>query len=297
MRRWLTPAALIGLMLLSAVGTHKVQQSVDVLRRANAVDTKYTFLPSPEAMGVVSMGFDIMMADVMWIRTVLQFVDVSDAGGQQGLRWLHAMLDTVIHLDPRWRTTYFYGGSMLRVLGDIEGSDRIFGRGKEALPADHYFPFSLAMNAYLYHHDTDTAVAHLVHAADLPSAPRWYRTAVGAFIHKSGQRRTALRYLKEQAASASTDKERIFLQNKYRTVLHEELASQLEDRRRTWESDNGRALPGLEVLGQLPPDPYGTQWILAYDGAIRSQHMDTVVASREKLDERSMLTRRWLRAK
>jgi len=186
---------------------------------------------------------------------------------------------------------------MLRVLKDIKGSDRIFQAGRTALPDDHYFPFSLAMNAYLYRGDHEAAVAYLTEAADKPKAPRWYRTAVGAFIHKSGQRRTAIRYLKEQIEQATSEKERVFLVNKYRTLIHEELASNLEDRRKAWEAENGRPLRNLSDLGQLPPEPYESEWIIALDGAIRSKYMDSVVAEREKLNERSMLTRRWLRAK
>ena len=287
----------VGVAMAAFVGTHQVQRWVDPIRRARVIDTQYTVLPSPEVTRVASMGYHTMVADLMWIQTILQFVDVIDSGGKRGLRWLHTMLDTVIHLDPRWRTTYFYGGSMLRVLKDIEGSDRIFRAGKEALPDDHHFPFSLGMNAYLYRGDHEGAVAMLTEAAALPSAPRWYSTAVGAFIHKSGQRRTAIRYLKEQMQAVSSDKERVILANKYRTLVHEEMASNLEDQRAEWQKANGRPLKALADLGELPPEPFGTEWIIGLDGQVRSRHMEEVVARRERLSERSMLTRRWLRAK
>jgi hypothetical protein len=297
MRSWNRPLVFIGIALLAFTGTHQIQRSVDPVRRARAVDTQYTFLPSPETTHVASLGYHTMVADLMWIRAVLQFVDIIDSGGQEGLRWLHAMLDTVIRLDPRWRTTYFYGGSMLRVLKDVEGSDRIFAAGMAALPEDHHFPFSLAMNAYLYRDDPLTAVRYLMHASDLPNAPAWYPTAVGAFIHKSGQRRTAIRYLKEQIEVSQSERERTFLSNKYLSLVHDEIASTLEGRRKEWEAAQGRPLVDLGALGELPPDPYKADWIIAMDGEIRSRHMDVVVARREKLSERSMLTHRWLRAK
>jgi hypothetical protein len=297
MRSWYRPLVFIGIALVAFIGTHQVQRAVDPVRRARAVDTQYTYLPSPETTHVASLGYHIMVADLMWIRAVLQFVDIIDSGGQQGLRWLHTMLDTVIRLDPRWRTTYFYGGSMLRVLKDVEGSDRIFSAGMAALPEDHHFPFSLAMNAYLYRDDPLTAVKYLIQASECPNAPAWYTTAVGGFIHKSGQRRTAIRYLKEQIEASGSDRERTFLSNKYVSLVHDEIASTLEDRRKQWEAAQGRPLVDLSALGDLPPDPYKKDWIIANDGAIRSQHMDGVVARREKLSERSMLTHRWLRAK
>ena len=94
-----------------------------------------------------------------------------------------------------------------------------------------------------------------------------------------------------------TDQERLFLANKYRTLLHEELSAGLEDRRKVWEAERGGTLADLADLGVLPPDPYAAGWIISIDGAIRSKYMDGVVAEREKLDERSTLTRRWLRAR
>jgi tetratricopeptide (TPR) repeat protein len=248
-------------------------------------------------MKVASMGYHVMLADLMWIRAVLQFVKVVESGEQAAQKWLHAMLDSVILLDPQWRTPYFYGGSMLRVLKDFEGSDRVFAAGMDALPEDPYFPFSLAMNAYLYRGDAKEAARLMTRAASLPQAPGWYRTAVGGFMHKSGQRRAALRYLKEQINAAMTDQERLFLANKYRTLLHEELSAGLEDRRKVWEAERGGTLADLADLGVLPPDPYAAGWIISIDGAIRSKYMDGVVAEREKLDERSTLTRRWLRAR
>lgn len=297
MRSWNRPLAFIGVAILAFIGAHQVHQSVDTVRRARAVDAQYTFLPSPEATRITSLGYHIMVADLMWIRTVLLFVDIAASGGQKGLRWLHAMLDTVMLLDPGWRTPYFYGGSMLRVVDDVDGSDRVFLAGMAALPEDHYFPFSLAMNAYLYRDDPLTAVKYLTKASDLPSSPAWYRAAVGGFLHKSGQRRTAIRYLKEQIDASQSAQELKSLSSKYLSLVHDELASTIEGQRKEWELANGRPLVDLGVLGELPPDPYKGEWIIAHDGLIRSQYMDSVVARREKLTERSMLTHRWLGVK
>jgi tetratricopeptide (TPR) repeat protein len=289
------------LLLCAALGSlwaaHGVQVAVDVSRRAETEEHQFGFLPSPVAMEVASLGYQNLVADIVWIHGVLQFRDVTEAGDEESLTWFRAMLDTVIKLEPRWRTTYFYGGGMLGVLRDVEGSDRIYLAGMKALPEDHHFPFSLAMNAYLYRGDHEEAVAYLSKAADLASAPPWYRTAVGAFMHKSGQRRTAIRYLKGQLKLAPSDAEREFLQSKLLRLLHEELAEGLEERRDAWEATSGRSLEALKQLGELPPEPFGSEWLMSIDGSIRSKHMEQIVIKREKFIERGMLTRRWLVAK
>ncbi len=297
MQKWRRTLILGALALVCSVGMHNAHRFVDQVRRNAAIDVKYTVLPAPEVLRVASLGYHTTVADLVWIQAVLQFVDVVESGGERGLRWLRAMIDIVMDLDPHWRTTYFYGGSMLRVLDDIDGSDRVFQAGMTALPDDHHFPFSLAMNALLYRGDHKAASEFMLKASEVPSAPSWYRTAVGGFLHKSGQRRTAMRYLKEQLDHASTERERELLVNKYKTLLHEEIAASLEGKRKAWEETHGQPLTDLAAMGALPPDPYGAGWMISIDGAIRSQTVDDLVASRERLDERSMLTNRWLLAK
>jgi len=279
----------------AAVGAHKMQMTVDSLRRADVEKAEYTFVPSPSMMKIASLGYHTMMSDLMWIRTVLNFIPLMEAPTEEGHRWFRAMLATVSHLDPRWRTPYFYGGGMLRVMADIEGSDEVYSTGMEALPDDHFFPFSLAMNAYLYHQDVDLAVDYMAQASNLESAPQWYSSAAAAFIHEAGRRDASLRYLREQLAVATAEKERSYLLRKYKTVLHEKLADALEQRREIWENTHRRPLSDLAALGALPEDPYDNGWIIAIDGAIRSRHVDLMLAERAKLNERSTLTLRWQR--
>ena len=175
------------LMVLGGIGAHKAQRAVDPSRMADSDANRRIFVPSPKATKVASLGFDMIVADMLWVRAVLLFVDFLDADQEDGAIWTRTVLKTVAQLDPKWRTPFFYGGSMLRLLEDVDGSDEIFGDGMAAFPEDAYFPFSIAMNAYLVHKDMPKAVKFLKRAADLPNAPKWYRTAAAEFISREGQ--------------------------------------------------------------------------------------------------------------
>jgi hypothetical protein len=277
------------LPFLGGMGAHHFQAATDPGRWAQASELRTVFLPSPEATKVASLGFNMVIADLMWIRAVLLFVDFLGSEGDHGAQWTHSVLKTVGTLDPAWRTPFFYGGGMLRLLNNVEGSDEIFADGMKAFPQDAYFPFSLAMNAYLHHQDLDLAVKHLQAAAAMPGAPRWYRSAAAEFISRRGQRTTALLYLKEQIDNANSERERILLDNKFKSLQHEQVSEMLQGRKKKWEAFNGRTMESVKSLAPLPPDPLDGQWIVAVDGKVRSSVEDLAVERRSRNDERAIL--------
>lgn len=280
---------LIVLPVLAGIGAHQSQVRTDPDRWAQTEDLRPIFVPSPQATKVSSLGFDMVVADLFWVRTVLLFVDFLAAENEDGAAWTRTVLKTVVELDPKWRTPFFYGGSMLRLLNDIEGSDEIFAEAVEAFPEDPYFPFSLAMNAYMYHDDLERAVVHLQHAASLPKAPRWYRNAAAEFISRRGQRKAALLYLKEQLANANSERERALVEAKYKSLLYEQVSEAVVGIQAEVERRTGAPVRTLDQLGVLPPDPLGGQWFIAEDGVVRSTVQDPVVARRAKLTERAIL--------
>ena len=275
--------------IVAGAFAHQFQVQTDEHRWAKEADLRPIFVPSPEAVKVGSMGFDMVVADLFWTRAVLLFVDFLEDESGDGAVWTRTVLKTVGVLDPRWRTPFFYGGSMLRLLDDVEGSDEIFRDGMKGFPEDAYFPFSLAMNAYLHHEDLDKAVEYLQKAASLPNAPRWYRNAAAEFISRRGQRKAALKYLQEQMENANSAQERALVESKYKSLLYEQVAEAIVSMQRKIEESTGNPLSSIDQLGELPPDPLGGEWFVADDGVVRSTVQDPIVATRAKLDERAIL--------
>lgn len=285
--RFLLPAALLAAL------AHLAQQRADGLRRASDAQDERIFLPDPRALRVVSLDSQQLVADLLWVRTVLSFADVLDHPDPVSANWLDVMVETVIALDPGWRSSYMYGGGMLRSVNDIEGSNKVFLEGRQQLPDDPTFPFALAMNAYLYEDDVDGAVSYLNEAAALPGAPSWYRTAAAGFLSRKGQRDAALRYLEDEIRKEADPHLRAELLAKYAEVLHDQLASTLEERRAAFEARVGRPLRDPSELGPLPPDPLGGRWMLSIDGKLRSSVRDAVLEERCRRGERDVLLNLW----
>jgi hypothetical protein len=286
-RAGLTVAVIAAGMALA----HWSQRAAD-LRRFGNDDPESWVQPDGRALRVAAMGQRTLAADVVWVRSLLYFAETLDRPTPLKRQWQRASLEAVTTLDPGWRTPYFYGGSFLRLLGDIDGSDVILKRGMAWLPGDAYFPFAVGMNAFLYRDDPDTAARYVAFAAELPGAPDWYRSAAAGILEGHGQRRAALRYLDEQLALADRPAAIEALLRKKRDLVHDELVSLFAERRAALLQERGADIQRPEDLGELPPDPHGAGWIIAPDGVVRSAAAERALAARLMSKERRTVLRR-----
>jgi hypothetical protein len=136
--------------LVGAGLAHWGQQRRDDVRWENAGEERLGFLPPGETFQWLSFGFDIQIADWVWLKTVLLFGDYDLGADDPNLQdWLERSLNVSLQLDPEWHTLYSYGGLMLKVVGDIDASNRLLRKALERFPREHYFAFSLAANHFL----------------------------------------------------------------------------------------------------------------------------------------------------
>ena len=223
------------------------------------------------------------------MRAVLQFADLLEHPTETNTRWIESTLHAIAALDPQWRTVYFYGGSFLRLMGDIDGSDEMFEMGRVQLPDDPYFPFALGMNAYLLREDRSAAQVWLSRAAAMDGAPPWYHAAAAAFLEGKGERRAAIRYVEEQMVDESRPAVLESLARKRKSLIHDELSEQMTDAIHAFEAREGRPAADLSPLGVLPEDPLGGDWTRAPDGVVRSTAREALLDRRSRIDERQML--------
>jgi hypothetical protein len=274
---------------LGVAAAHGAHRSADRVRHDRSDETRTLYQPRGEALRVAAMGQHVLVADAMWVRAVLQFADLLEHPTDTNTRWVEATLHAIAALDPQWRTVYFYGGSFMRLMGDTDGSDQLFEMGRSQLPDDPYFPFALGMNAYLLRDDRAAAQVWLSRAAAMKGAPPWYHAAAAAFLEGKGERRAAIRYVEEQMADEARPAVLRSLSRKRQALMHDELSEQMTDELRAWEAQRNVRAPDLSVLGKLPEDPLGGEWIRAPDGVPRSSVRERLLDRRSRIDERQML--------
>ena len=288
---------------------HLGHRRADNDRFATSIEDVYRFVPNGYAVRVVALGYHTMVADLTWVRAVLLFAEATHDKDSPENKLLAGMLRTVSILDPHWRTPHFYGGGMLRVNGDIDASDEIYARGMAGLPNDPYFPFSLAMNAYLYRKDVERAARFLDIAAKVPGAPPWYSAAAAGVLDKEGRTSAALQYLREQIQAATDEESKAPLVRKYQRVLHDYFSDELTRLVPIYEQHFQKPLakpedlvklpadllpkPALLKDGKLPPEPMGSRWILDPRRQVIGAARERDIADDDRMAEVRMLRQPW----
>ncbi|MCB9792963.1 MAG: hypothetical protein H6741_09570 [Alphaproteobacteria bacterium] len=284
-------------MVLGSLALHQGQVMADEARLAHRdIAQEMLFAPDGEVLRVASLDHHVHVADLLWVRTVLEFGANYDAAPDPAWgQWLIESIEGITELDPRWRTPYFFGGVMLRLVGEIDASTEIFKRGAEALPEDPFFPFSVGMNYYMHHGDPEEAARWVEMAAERPKAPDWYKVAAVSFRQNARQRPQAIRYLQEELASTQDDNMREELERRIAELVHEELverfaqAAEAHTQRTGAPPERPADLVGSGLLRQLPADPLGGEWVVDIDGQIRSSVDAERRAALDLRIERAML--------
>lgn len=278
--RWSLSAAALSLWCLSWA----LVPALDATRHARHIDTVLLYPPDGRQLRMFATGQEEVLADILWVRTVLVFGERFDqvntpTDQRRWTGWLRQMIQAANILDPLWNTPYFYGGVMLRVAGDVGSSDAVLKDGFRHLPDNWFFPFSLGMNAYIYRNDREEAAYWLQQAVGLPGAPGWYAAAAAAMQADSGGRKAAMKYLKQVLDSTNDPAIREDTTRQLNRLYHDDLVDTWDDACRDWYTQRGRPLDRPEDLsllgvGELPPNPRGDRWIVGRDGVVRSERAD-----------------------
>ena len=285
--------ALVAALGAGVVGVALPQS--DTTRQARVLDQELVFLPSAQGIRMATSGFEEVVADLMWVRTVLLFGDRYDSDDSELWKeWLTGMVDTVTELDPAWRTPYWYGGGMLVVIGQIAASSAVYEKCSRERPEEYWCPFARGMNDSLYKGDQISAGIWLREAAQRPGAPAWYGSAAAALASKGGQRHAGLVYLEEQLGSTTDPGVRANLEYQRNKLRHDQLVATWEAQAKAWRDENG-PLERPEDLAKigfaLPENPRGDAWIIGRDGVVRSEQSERDRARRAVMDEWTLVHR------
>jgi len=276
--------------MLCSIIVPKIFTEVDRVRykEGNKLEERY-YLPNPKVSKALSLGYHTMVADLFWIRTILIFSDFVSHCRKENAEWLLTMMRMISHFDPKWRTLYFYGGTMMAVCEQVDAADEMYLLAHQNLPDDYFFPFSLAMNAYLYHKDYVAAEKWMREAAGKEGAPNWYNAAVAGMINQQGQRLTSIKYLEEELKTDLSPSVRSMTEERLRLLLHEHFSDEINEEKKKVEFRLGRPITTVDEIEIKQIDPWEEGWLLASDGIIRSIEMERREIKDKRSIEREML--------
>lgn len=126
------------------------------------------YLPNGKALKLVSLGFENVLADLLWFNTISYFG--RHFRSDQQYRWLSHMCNLVIDLDPKAAHVYQFGAVMLSwELGAPDESNALLTKAMKALPDNWLFPYLRGFNYLFFFKDPVHAKDDLLLAASKPN--------------------------------------------------------------------------------------------------------------------------------
>lgn len=144
-----------------------------------------SYLPTTEALRVVSMGYDNLVADALWLRTVSYYG--AWRTGAHGLDFFRALSHRVVDLDPLFLEGYRFGAFVLADdLNSMESAYELVEKGMEEMPDEWQLPFLLGLLEYTVQLDDTRAADWFQRAADTRDAPEMVQRFAAFVTSRAG---------------------------------------------------------------------------------------------------------------
>ncbi|MBN1572463.1 MAG: hypothetical protein JW984_04620 [Deltaproteobacteria bacterium] len=171
-----------------------LQTKIDDERSTWSHEEELLYIPSGKVLKIVSLGFDEVMADILYIRMLDYFG--THATSDRTYTWLYHMADLVTTLDPKFRFPYIFAGLMLNLeANQHENARKIIIKGMNEFPNDWYFPFVLGINYFFHDGDFKDAADSIEKASRLPKSPAYLKDLALKLRREGATRETAIAFL------------------------------------------------------------------------------------------------------
>lgn len=246
------------------------------------------YLPRPSALRPMSLGHHELTADLVFVRAIIYFG--SQFAEKKDYRWLDKYLDTIVALDPNWKTPYRWAGVVTMYDGrtitneSVMLSNHFLEMGVERFPDDWELPFMLGCN-YLFELKTNDPVQrkewrrrgaeYVRHAALVGRPPSWVPLLAATVMKDDGSGEAAIRHLEEVFVSTQDDKTRDEVRNRLQ-ALHAQIDFKKAERDHkafelAWRRTLPYGTPDLFVVIGPKPSPRLDLEYLAHDPVL---HLD-----------------------
>lgn len=184
------------------------------------------------------------------------------------------VIDAATDLDPYFLDPYvFTEGVLVWTAGRLEQANRILEKGLKAKKQDWRIPFFLGFNHYYFMKENEKAAQYMMRASEMPDSPSFLPNLAARLAYYSEDSRMGVMFLKGILAETSDPGLRKKLGQR---LLALEGASLLEEKVREYRKNQGNH-PGkiadlltAGLIEELPPEPYGGNWIILESGRVYS---------------------------
>ncbi|MBI5191545.1 MAG: hypothetical protein HZA22_12865 [Nitrospirae bacterium] len=272
--------AVLALVLVALAGTIcSLQLRIDASKGEDEVVEEFMRLPDAEYLKAVSLGFDEMVADVLWLKAVQHMGERRISG--RGYDWIYTALDTVTSMDPRFIPPYETGGLILTIEAEkVDLSNRLLEKGMLNNPDVWQFPYYLGFNYSYFLKDYKRAARYIRRAAEMEGSPKYMPMLASRLFVQADDTETSIGFLQTIYERSSDERTRKFVLdriNKLRALNTARALQKVVDR---YKEINGRrpadlsALVREGIIDRVPEEPSGGYYYIDNDGVVRSSKVE-----------------------
>lgn len=190
MSEGLRTAALWLLLGACVVGWTVPQTSIDYRRNRWLESDSLLFLPTGEYLDAVSLGYQTLIADALYLWSIQYYGHHRTA---EGRRYLWRIFDVITDLDPRYQDAYLTGALVMASdMADPELAIELLQKGAEQNPDDWIYWVEAAHYAWIDMEDYPLAASYFDRALEKPGVPDFIRRARAGMSEYAGQSEQAL---------------------------------------------------------------------------------------------------------
>jgi hypothetical protein len=169
--------------------------------------TPILWLPSGELVKRVSLGFDNIIADTYWMRSVVYYGSERRDETGRNFDLLYPLLELTTTVDPRFQVAYRFGAIFLAEAqpsgpGRPDQAIGLLQRGISNDRSRWEYMHDIAFIYYWWLQDYDAAAQWFSRAGDQEGAPAWLKPLAATTLAQGGKRESS-RFLWRQILSTT----------------------------------------------------------------------------------------------
>jgi len=187
-RRWIFYA----IALICALLIKPSQDFIEAGSMQRGAEPDLLFFSSPGLIKKMALGYDRLIADFYWMRTI-QYYGRREEAAKRAIRYrnLPALLDITTTLDPQMLDAYRAGSYFLSEPDPIGAGQpmeavKLLDKGIRANPQEWRLYFEKGFVYYIYLNDFKTAGEIWLSAVRFSGAPRWMESLAAVSLSKGG---------------------------------------------------------------------------------------------------------------
>jgi len=228
---------------------------------------------------VSSLEFKGLASDVIYLKTLINYGSTFVGNKRLPIHearyfWLYEMLKTSTDLDPYFLDPYLLGNSILsweanRVIDAIS----LMEKGRKYRSWDYWLPFYIGFDYYYFLNNSTNASNYLMIASQKPGADPFFAYFAARLAYEGKRTENAVIFLE---GILKTTKDETMRRDYIIRLKTLKVVLDLEKSVKIYKDKTGGYPRSLLVLvekgiiGQIPKDPYGGEYYIDKDGAVKT---------------------------